>query len=56
MIKIHDPKQTLSKAAITTGSFTSGIGLSEEESDQFLDFVIDESSLKGKVRIDRRLA
>lgn len=53
MIKIHDPKQTLSKAAITTGSFTSGIGLSQEEADQFLDFVIDESSLKDKVRIER---
>lgn len=53
MIKIHDPKQTLSKAAITTGSFTSGIGLSQEEADVFLDFVIDESSLKDKVRIER---
>ena len=53
MIKIHDPKQTLSKAAITTGSFTSGIGLSQEEADQFLDFVIDESSLKERVRIER---
>ena len=53
MIKIHKPDQVLSKAAITTGSFTSGIGLSQEEADRFLDFVIDESSLKGKVRIER---
>lgn len=53
MIKIHKPGQVLSKAAITTGSFTSGFGLSQEEADRFLDFVIDESSLKGKVRIER---
>lgn len=53
MRTIYDPKQVLSKAAITSGSFTAGIGLSEEEADQFIDFVIDESGLKDRVRLVR---
>lgn len=52
-LRLDDGKQTLSKAAITTGSFTSGIGLSQEEADRFIDFVIDESSLKDKIRLER---
>jgi len=45
----------LTKAAITsdTNSFTGGVGLSTEEADKFLDYVIDESRLKNKVTIVR---
>ena len=53
MLRIKDEKQVLSKAAITSGSFTSEIGLSEQEADQFIDFVIDESGLKDRVRLIR---
>ena len=53
MLRIKNEKQVLSKAAITAGSFTSEIGLSEEEADRFIDFVIDESGLKDKVRLIR---
>ena len=53
MRTIYNNQEILSKAAITTGSFTTGIGLSQEEADRFLDFVIDESGLKDKVRMER---
>lgn len=53
MLRILNEKETLSKAAITSGSFTGGIGLSEEEADRFIDFVIDESGLKDQVRLER---
>ena len=53
MLRILNEKETLSKAAITSGSFTSEIGLSEEEADRFIDFVIDESGLKDQVRLER---
>lgn len=48
-------KQLLSKAAITssTSNFTSGFGLSQEEANRFIDYLIDESRLKNKVRIER---
>ena len=53
MRRIKDNTQVLSKAAITSGSFTSQIGLSEQEADAFIDFVIDESGLKDRVRLVR---
>lgn len=53
MLNLKDNKQVLSKAAITTGSFTSEIGLSVQEADRFIDFVIDESGLKDRARLVR---
>ena len=53
MLRILNEKETLSKAAITSGSFTAGIGISEEEADRFIDFIIDESGLKDQVRLER---
>lgn len=53
MLKIKSNEQVLSKAAITSGSFTSEIGLTEKEADRFIDFVIDESGLKDRVRLVR---
>lgn len=55
MKRIWNNKDLLSKAAITsdTNSFTGGIGLSKEEADQFIDYIIDESRLKDRVTIIR---
>lgn len=53
MKKIWTTKQLLNKAAITSGSFTSGFGLSQVEADRFLDFVIDESQMFPVVRTVR---
>lgn len=48
-------KKLLNKTAITTSTndFTSGFGLSQEESDRFIDYLFDESRLKDKVRMVR---
>lgn len=46
-------RELLSKAAIESGSFTGGIGLSIEEADTFIDYMIAESSLMKNARIER---
>ena len=46
-------RELLSKAAIESGSFTGGIGLSTEEADKFIDYMVDESSLMKNARIER---
>ena len=55
MDRIWTNKDLLTKAAITsdTNSFTGGIGLSKEEADRFIDYIIDESRLKNKATIIR---
>lgn len=55
MKRIWDNKDLLNKAAITsdTNSFTGGVGLSKEEADRFIDYVIDESRLKDRATIIR---
>ncbi len=55
MDRIWTNKDLLTKAAITsdTNSFTGGIGLSKEEADRFIDYIIDESRLKDRVDIIR---
>ncbi|KKN21064.1 hypothetical protein LCGC14_0929240 [marine sediment metagenome] len=55
MEKIWNNKDLLTKAAITsdTNSFTGGVGLSKEEADRFIDYIIDESRLKDRVDIIR---
>lgn len=55
MKKIWNNKDLLTKAAITsdTNSFTGGVGLSIEEANRFIDYVIDESRLKDKATIVR---
>ena len=55
MDRIWNNKDLLTKAAITsdTNSFTGGIGLSKEEADRFIDYIIDESRLKDRVDIIR---
>lgn len=54
-MRIWDNKDLLTKAAITsdTNSFTGGVGLSKEEADRFIDYVIDESRLKDRATIIR---
>lgn len=51
--RIWTQKKLLSKAAITNGSFTSGFGLSQEEANRFLDFVVDESKVLSSARTVR---
>lgn len=46
-------RELLSKAAITSGSFTGGVGLSVEEADRFIDYMRDESSLMKNARVER---
>ncbi len=50
---IWSNEKLLSKAAITSDSFAGGIGLSTEEADRFIDFIVDESSFKDGTRIVR---
>lgn len=55
MNRIWNNKDLLTKAAITsdTNSFTGGVGLSKEEADRFIDFIIDESRLKDRATVIR---
>lgn len=45
--------QLLSKAAITSSSFAQRVGLSTEDADRFIDYIIDASFLKNNARIER---
>ena len=45
--------QELIEKAITSLSFGGGIGLSFEESNRFIDYMVDQSFLKNNVRIER---
>ncbi len=45
------PGEKLSKAAITTGSFT--YGLTVEEADRFIDHIVDLSVLLKKIRVEK---
>lgn len=48
--------ELLSKAAIVSGSFTGGIGLSSEDANTFIDYMVDESELMKNARIERMAA
>lgn len=43
----------INKSIITSGSFGGGIGLSWEESDRFIDYVVDQSMLKNNARVEK---
>jgi hypothetical protein len=45
--------ELINKSIITSGSFGGGIGLSWEESDRFIDYVVDQSFLKNNARVER---
>lgn len=45
--------ELISKAAITSGSFTGAVGLSATEADRFIDYVIDQSVLLKSARVER---
>lgn len=45
--------QLLSKAVITSSSFAQRVGLSTEDADRFIDYIIDASFLKNNARIER---
>ncbi len=46
-------KELLEKAAITTAEIASAGKLNDAQADRFIDFVIDVTGLKGKVRVVR---
>jgi hypothetical protein len=43
----------ISKAAITSGSFSGAVGLAAREADRFIDYVIDQSVLLKICRVER---
>lgn len=45
--------ELLSKAAITSGTFANRVGLSTEDADRFIDYIIDASFLKNNARVER---
>lgn len=45
--------QLINKAAITSGSFTGAVGLSVDEANTFIDYVVDQSALKNNARVVR---
>ena len=45
--------ELLSKTAITSGTFANRVGLSTEDADRFIDYIVDASFLKGNARVER---
>lgn len=45
--------ELLSKSAITSGTFANRVGLSTEDADRFIDYIIDASFLKNNARVER---
>lgn len=45
--------QDINKAAITSADFGAAVSLSYEESDRFIDYVVDQSFLKGNARVEK---
>lgn len=46
-------EELLSKSAITSSAFSSLVGLSTEDADRFIDYIIDASFLKDNARVER---
>ncbi|HOO96962.1 MAG TPA: phage major capsid protein [Caldisericia bacterium] len=46
-------EELLSKAAITSGTFATRVGLSTEDADRFIDYIVDASFLKDNARIEK---
>jgi len=49
-------QQLINKGVVTSGSFTGSIGMTHDEANTFIDYVVDESWLKGNVRLERMSA
>lgn len=45
--------ELLSKSAITSGTFANRVGLSTEDADRFIDYIVDASFLKNNARVER---
>ncbi len=46
-------EELLSKSAVTSNTFATRIGLSTEDADRFIDYIIDASFLKDNARVER---
>ncbi|MCK5744276.1 MAG: phage major capsid protein [Caldisericia bacterium] len=46
-------EELLSKSAVTSSTFATRIGLSTEDADRFIDYIIDASFLKDNARVER---